>query len=585
MAVHWGGRGFGHRSRLSKAASGGTPTPTTDDSIGYGQSNFLGHITQASSPPAATAGTQVWEAGAWATPVGNGVREYLNAMTAATGKPARMVYGGQSGVNISALQKGDASGLYTTLMARVVASGITPKRIIFHHGEGDANTAGPVGAAYQAAMNQLHGDIVADLGLTKATCPMIISSLATVTDVSFAQPDTSWQTIKNAQVSVNATYPNIYYSHSNMDATLTDGIHWNAPTYGRSGKRYARTANVLLGSASTYPYWFATAAARVTTTTTDVTVVHVMGSDFSPTSAITGFEVSGDNGSTWVSATGARTTATNIRLTHADVGTTERLVRYQYGKAPTVSAPVVDNSSLTSLLNFTTANLVAPGAAVLPNITYATSVNVASYVGNDQLVSGVSVPGGSASLMVIVGLTEGDPNGFSTTGLDIIAQPSGTLIGATLAEAHNPGGAPGISIYSAVLPSGTTSIDMKAKYSVETYGATRFAVGTVPVSQLTSTTKVGSGKQRVAAGTVGTATLATSAGGVVFAMSASLNLSGGNIPAFSGSQAVTARNTSIYGGSSRTVADGSGTAADAATTVMVTYPNAADLTIVAASWR
>lgn len=350
---------------LSISLSLGSVRAAPLDFIWYGQSNSLNHTLVSSSPPTPSAGTQLWDpnTSAWITPTGNGMITFLNAMQAATGRTCRAVYGGQSGVNIAALQKGDASGNYTNLLARVAASGINPAFFIWHQGEGDANTATPSLGTYRTALNSIHTNVAADTGKTVSSLPLILSSLGRATDASFNQPNSSWAIIQDALVNINTAYANMHYSHSNVPNPLSpDGIHWTGAGYATSGAQYARTVQQLMGLQSTRPRWFATAAARDTVTTTDVTVVHSMGTDFTPTSGITGFEVSNDNGASWVSATGARVNATTIRLTHADLGTVERLIRYQYGKTPDITAPVVDNGSLNAPLSLTTTNLVAAGA-------------------------------------------------------------------------------------------------------------------------------------------------------------------------------------------------------------------------------
>lgn len=567
---------------LSSVRGGGAAAPNYLDFIWYGQSNSLNHIGQVNSPPAAASGTQLWDpaTGAWITPTGNGIREFLNAMTAATGRPCRAVYGGQSGVNIAALQKGAGTGYYETLMGRITASGANPSFICFHHGEGDANTASPTLAGYQGSMDLLHGSIAGDLGKTRATLPMVISSLATV-DATWTQPDSSWQTIKNAQATANDNYANIHYSHSNMDATLLDSVHWDGASYGRSGKRYARTILALMGSISTRPKWFATAAERVSTTTTRITVAHAMGSDFTPTSGITGFELTGNNGVSWVSATGAREDATHILLTHADLGTTERKIRYHYGKAPNITAPVLDNSSLVNLLNFTMTDLTAAGAAVLPTITYASS-GTSTNSSATQVRTGVTVPGSSEALLAIIG--HAVVSGVSHSSCSVTAQPSGTVIAATLVV-QSGSLTPSAAIFQAQLPSGTTSIDVTVNLSANPFQNGRIHVATIPVSQLSSTTKVGSGSQRTASSLTSTTTLATAAGGVIFAVGADSSVTAGNTGAISGTKSYVTRNSALAAGGTHVVGDASNVDDDAESSVTVTFGNASNTTVIAASWR
>ena len=549
------------------------------DFIGYGQSNWLFHVSNQVDRPAANTDTLQWDetTSQWITPVGNGVRTFLNAMQVATGRVCRLVSGGQGGVTISALQKGTQN--YTDLMARITASGINPFCILFHHGEGNANAASPDGPAYAAAMDTLHGSIVGDIGKTKSNCPLVLSSLATVTDVSVTAPDSSWQTIKDVQALVNATYPNIHYSHSNNEAVLVDTIHYTGASYGRSGERYARTVEFLQGTVSTRPRWFATAAERVSTTTTRITVVHEMGSDFTPTTGITGFDVTGNNGVDWETSTGARESATTILLTHVDLGTTERRIRYQFGKNSDISAPVRDNSAIAVPLNFTTSDLIAAGAAVLPTITYSNSLTSSSSGAVQTHASSFTVPGGSEALLALIGVTS---NGGIFSSLSVNAQPSNTDVTATLVETHSTSN-PRAYICQALLPSGTTSVTVTATYTANPFTGSRFHVSTIPVASLTSTTAVGTGKANTNAVTDVTASLPTSAGGVVFAVGAQNSVSGSG--AITGDEAYATRNSAVNVGQISVVADASGNVADATSSITLTITATNNTTLVAASWR
>ncbi len=557
------------------------------DFIGYGQSNWLAHTDNQTDRPAANENTLQWDAGTsqWITPVGNGVRTFLNAMQSATGRVCRIVSGGQSGANLSDLQKGSTP--YTNLMASIAASGINPAFVLWHQGEGDGNTASPTVNGYRNSLNALHIDLAADTGKTVSTLPLVCSSLATVTDGVFSYPDTSWATIQNALAGVNTAYPNMHYSHSNMDATLVDGVHWDGSSYGRSGARYAQTIRVLMGSQSTRPRWYATAAARSSTTETDITVVQDMGTDFTPTTGITGFEVSADNGVSWISATGARVSATSIRLNHADIGTVERLIRYQYGKTPNVSSAVIDNSGTLNLLNYTTTNLVAEGTGLLPTITYASS----GYSGSDviQALSGIAVPGSSESILAIIGHTIAMGSQGATYGAcTVTAQPSGTPITATLIVAQNPVSwdtQPCAAIYQAVLPSGTTSIDISLAIGANPWSTGRFHVSSIPVARLNSTTATGSAVLMTAASLSSTTAIATSSGGSVFAVGCANVITTGTTGTIGGTETYATRHSLIVSGGTHCVGDASNVATNASSSVNATFNNSADVTVAAASWR
>jgi len=119
----------------------------------------------------------------------------------------------------------------------------------------------------------------------------------------------------------------------------------------------------------------------------------------------------------------------------------------------------------------------------------------------------------------------------------------------------------GIAIYQAEVPSGTTSVDDSIALSANPFAAGRFHVSTIPVANLSATTKVGSGKQPTAASTTATAMLATSAGGAVFCLAADMSIKGGNSGSFSGDETFTTRYNTVTGGGTMVVSDA---AADAA---------------------
>jgi hypothetical protein len=554
------------------------------DFAGMGQSNFLFWITNTSGRPAAHPDTFVWDpdTSAWVEPAGNGVRTFLNAMQAATGRVCRMVYGGQSGVPIALLQKGAANGNYEALLARIIASGSDPQYMIWHQGEGDANTASPTISGYRTALDTFHGSITSDLSKTRAQLPIVLSSLANVDSAvatSFNQPDSSWQTIQQALAGINADYPNIHYSHSNRDAVLTDGVHWDGPSYGRSGARSARTVQVLMGLETARPRLFWTSAERVSETETRVNLAHSMGADFTPASGITGAEFSNDGGGTWVSATGAREDEDSVIFTHTGLGTNERRFHYQYGKLPDVTGALKDDGALAAPINFTTSDIVAAGSVTLPVLSYAGTLSSAN-ANTTQTIAGFAVDGSSNALLCLMGVAV---QGVAPSGCTAIAQPSGTRVTATLVAVTTL--RPRLALYQAELPSGTTSVDVEL-----TFGATPFANAVVHVAtgiaaNFNSTTAVSSGNNRLASASAISTTLPTSDGGVVFALASFRNVAA-TAGSISGDETYSADYFFNVSGSSHTSGRASGTAASASSTVTATYTGTAnEISILAASYR
>lgn len=575
-------------NRLWNSGAGGTPPEAgagTLDFIGYGQSNWLFHTsTTYVGQPTAHPDTLFWNSATnqWTTPVGAGIVALLNTMQAATGKVCRLVSGGASGVPIAWLQKGFGTNIYEDLLARVSASGINPAYILFHQGEGDTTAVGANLANYQAAVNTLHSSIVVDTGKTIDSLPFINSSLGQQGNAQPAAEQTYWAIIQEAIATINDTYANIHYSHSNADATLIDAVHWDGQSYERSGKRYAQTALFLSGLASTRPRWSISSAERVSATETRTTVTYLMGTDFTPTSGITGLEISTDNGATYIQATGARESATSILWTHSDIGTTARLVRYQWGPNANLTAPALDNSGLSNNLDYTTQDIVIPGAVALPAFTYSGTQNLAQTGTPIQNAPNpYIVPGGSDELLVVLGMTH-----RSSTPLEIrvTANPSSTVLTATAVVTLDTN-SPDCGVYQVITPIGTTSVDVEIEFPGNSFQGSVIHVSTIPTANLNSTTAEDSSVSKGSATTTQSVDLSTTAGAAIFAHAANDSTAGGVDAAITGDESYASRSQALANGLRYVMADASGASLNANNTVTATFPNSANTAIAAASWR
>ncbi|MEM6828522.1 MAG: sialate O-acetylesterase, partial [Pseudomonadota bacterium] len=551
------------------------------DFIAYGQSNTLFWVTRSDSgTPAPHPDTQVWDIDtqAWISPSGEGAIQFLNAMRSATGRPCRLVFGGVSGVPIDRLQKGHPDGNYEALIADIQASGIDPAFIIWHQGEGDAAGTAPTAGDYQADLDTLHGDLATDTGRTRAELPIVLSSLATTTSPSVAT-DAAWQTIQNDLASITDSYPNIHFSHSNMTAVRLDTFHWNAESYGESGALSAQTVLVLLGRQSTRPNWtLDLIAERISPTQTRVNVTHALGNDFTPISSITGFEVSGDAGNNWITATGVRENPTSIILDHADLGTSTRLIRYQYGRNPDISGAVRDNSALAVPLQFTVGSLVAIGAAAAPVLTHHNSFEV----GGGTIHSG-SIPllgVTEESLCVISGQHRGNVDLLS---LEVTAQPSGTVLSPILVDEDTSGSRPTAYLYRSVVPANTTSIDLVATYSSNTFSRGIYHAWTSVASGLNSLVPVDQASVREASSASVTGSPQTSAGGFVIAVATTRETRG--LGTLTGDEIYNVRDQQEKSNFSWVVGDAQDVLANADSDVDATFNAPGEMAIVAGSWR
>ncbi|MEM9086186.1 MAG: sialate O-acetylesterase [Pseudomonadota bacterium] len=560
---------------VEESASGPPPL----DFIAYGQSNSGFWVTAADGSVTAHPDTLVWDrdSGLWVNPSRNGAAEFLNSMQASTGRVCRLVPGGASGVAISILQKNHGSGLYEAFVADIQNSGANPAFIIWHHGEsGAAGSASGLGT-YQADLDTLHGSLASDLGLTRSTLPIILSSLATTTSPSI-ENDANWGAMQKNLATINASYPHVHFSHSNVPAVRVDEFHWTPASYGKSGRLSAQRVQVLMGLQATVPnVTLDPLAERVSTATTRVNLLHALGDDFTPVSGITGFEVSTDQAN-WVAATGAREDADTIILSHANLGTVARFVRYQYGRTPEVSGALLDNSALAVPIQFTTQALFAAGEAAAPVLTYQDRAFVNGAASQSFSISFPNTVS-EESLCVVRGGISGNAHPVS---MQITAQPSGTVITADEVVTSEAGQRPTTFLYQAVIPGGTTSIDVAMVYTAQPFDFAFYHAWTSPTSGLFSTDAFDFDDAREAAAASVTVSPATSAGGFVIVSAESRNSRGE--PTVAGDETYAIREATEFDGS-WVAADAQNVGGEAASDVTVTVNAADELVAVAASWR
>lgn len=554
----------------------------------YGQSNMLGMTGTTSSPPSATAGTTYFNGSAWiAVPAGNGVRELLNGVIAATSIPCAALNGAVAGVPISSLSKGQTN--YTNIAAQITAAGGDFEFIAWHQGEGDSAN-GTSQSTYLAALSQLHSDLVTDYGRTKAQAPLVLAGLGTVTGgASGYGTDATWDAMERTLIDASTTNASTTYSHSNRDAVIINAnVHYDGAGYGNAGKRYARSMTTLLGSTSGYPNWHIASAAVVDATHTTVDLTHGLGTDFTPTSGITGFEVSGDNGANWAAPSAAvRTNATRITLTHSSLATdSNRKLRYQYGLLPDTSGIVLDNSSLAVPLD-NSAGVISPTPlSTLPVPTFRTNVTMSTGVNTANVSqAGMNIVNAAADLLLIAGVSVASAT--QTLSSATITPNGGSPISATVVKTDTSN--THCSIIQFAIPNGTdlTNATFAVVFTGSVFNAPRCAFWTVPQADLSSTTAVD--KQTATSASANALTisnLTTSLGGFVIAISNQATISA-NSNTWSGAESYAERYDVLAGSRYHTGADASGTAASSgASSVTSTWTGAAAaMRVTAASWR
>jgi hypothetical protein len=221
--------------------------------------------------------------------------------------------------------------------------------IIMHQGESDV---GRSEADYEADFATMIGHYRQDLD---PNIPIFICQLGT----AGAGTNAGAVGIRNAQHDVdNGT--NIFMGATAMDQPRFDTWHYNTPALTVIGSRLANAIKYYSGQ-STYYRGPSIASARFSDANRNqviVTLSHRGGTDITPATGITGFEVF-DNGAGVTITAAARYAANSVRLTLSRSIASGRTVtlRYLYGMEPNVSGLVKDNSPLALPLENTTADI------------------------------------------------------------------------------------------------------------------------------------------------------------------------------------------------------------------------------------
>lgn len=556
----------------------------------YGQSNMNGMMALGTgSPPAAQPGTLyfddinlVWGP----VPAADGLRNVLNALTLASGTPWRGINGSVNATGIEYLMDTTpVTGGLGVFQTKLTQAGVlTANLICWMQGEGNTNESPPMQARdYITDLDTMHGNLATMMGKTRTGLPLVVAGLTTYGAIDVNDTDWSWWTIRRALFDAGSQISATTFSHSNMDGVrqVSDPYHLDATSQARNGARFAQTVKSVLGFGGTSAHWEATGGTTVDATHTNISLGLIgTATDFTPVSGITGFDVTGNNGATWTAVTGARVNATTIQLTHASLSTTNaRKVRYQYGMLPDVSAPVLDNSALALPLTFTRDEITPTALSTIPRPDYWGSAYDNNQSGITQTNAGIPIGPAVARRLVIVGLA-----GATVTYSSVTITPNiGTVKTATLVQ--GPAGNAAALAYALLDADGdtATTVTVSVTYSSSPFSRTQMEVWAIPSGQLSSTTPTATQAPALtAAATSATLNIATSAAGVVIAMSRTTGSTTG--VAISGTESYANRHTPIAFIPS-IAADSCNDASNASSTVTATYNASGDITLVAAAWR
>ena len=554
-----------------------------------GQSNAEFMFSTTASPPAASAGTFFWDGASLTTvPLANGARELANALKAAF--PLRDIHLAE------AATAGQASGYFisgqagwTDFVSRHTGLGGVDL-VIVQQGEGDGanGTVGvtPIGATkglWKSNWTTISNQISA---LAGRTIPVLFIGLSTFGGTQAANSDAQWSAVQAGIKELSDEYAHMYYSHSMYDATLIDTYHYDGASYGRSGKRAASLGATVLGGSGGLAAWFITNMSVVSATQTDVTVAHALGTDFTPTTGITGFSISNNNGATWESPSAAvRQSSTVVRLTHSDLGlVVDRQLRYLYGTAPVITGLVIDNSTAATPLTMSAGSDVSvAGSGGYPVPTWRGAYSFTTTGVATVTAANVSLGPNTAAAdtVVFVSLTNATPASITSATL---TPRGGSAITGTVMVQRTTDDLAGIIRF--IVPASTTGLGMCALSIVlsgSVFNATAFNVWTVPQARMSSTTPVDTDAVSTAAVTSQTLQMSSTVNGFTIAVAVS-DVSG--TFTWTGDDTMVERFDQAVGAQFHTVADSSNTIAGTDdNAVTVTSTASGRITLVAATFR
>lgn len=290
---------------------------------------------------------------AWGAITPPGGNETGNALIAADGVPALIIQAAIGGTSIASWQSGQSS--YTAMMAHLTALadyGAGLDLLLWDQGEAEVQS-GTSYSTHKAAIESFISSVRS--ALTLPNLPVVVGSLSTITTPTVS--DANWNAVCRALKAVGAENANCYFV-DRTDLTGADGIHLAGAGQQAYGKRRGRAALAALGLATGYRGPRVRKIDRIDATTYDVQLTHVLGTDITPSSGITGITVedpSNGNAALTVSSA-ARTGASTIRVVLSAgplIGGTQPLFSVLRGPTAGITDPAKDNSTNTLPLEYT----------------------------------------------------------------------------------------------------------------------------------------------------------------------------------------------------------------------------------------
>lgn len=313
-------------------------------------------------------------AGNWnvpATATMNGAISMGNALVTACGCPVALVDSSWDGAGLTVsasggqwISGGVAGNALTSSQSAISSAGNSVAATVWIQGQADAGSS-VTQANYYTAFGQM---AAIRRGVQGSTHPYVIvthpRNAATLTDANVEK-------IRKAHVQACADADN--YRVDSEDLPLhTDNVHTTATGFTTLGKRCAQAVLAALGLVTYYRGPQIASVDQISTTVLDVNLTHnAVGTDFTPTTAITGFRAL-VSGTPATISTAVQQSATKVRLTLSAPAASAPVVDYLYGATPTITGVVLDNSTLTLPLEYNSGITAGAADTTAPILTSPT---------------------------------------------------------------------------------------------------------------------------------------------------------------------------------------------------------------------
>jgi len=235
-----------------------------------------------------------------------------------------------------------AGSIYDRFVAGVSETGGALEYLVWVQGEADAARGTVTEDEYAKSLesfitNQIRADI--NNGSQRGHLPFLVV-------IMVKRPggkDKPNQAIRNAQRRVTETVPDCYLAATTLDLKNQGKQHLSPEAYITMGRRVAHTVLCILGEEEYYRGPEVAGVMRIDDRTIDVMLNHRGGTDFTPDSGISGWEILAD-GTLVPIAEVYRHDPQTIKIMLKKPLTGTATIRYLYGAMPDASNPVLDNS-------------------------------------------------------------------------------------------------------------------------------------------------------------------------------------------------------------------------------------------------